>query len=58
MCIYVVINCEIGEVCGFVFVNMVSKEDGERVIVKFDGYGYDNFIFCVEWVVLCEECLR
>jgi len=53
--IYVAINRETGEARGFAFVNMVSKEDGERAIAKLDGYGYDNLILRVEWAAPREE---
>ena len=47
--IYVAINRETGEGRGFAFVNMVSREDGQRAIDKLDGYGYDSLILRVEW---------
>jgi len=53
--IYVAINRETGEARGFAFVNMVSREDGERAIAKLDGYGYDNLILRVEWAAPREE---
>ena len=40
---------------GFAFVNMVSREDGQRAIDKLDGYGYDSLILRVEWAAPREE---
>ncbi|MFS7906794.1 putative RNA recognition motif domain, nucleotide-binding alpha-beta plait domain superfamily [Helianthus anomalus] len=47
--VYVAIDQKTGMSRGFGFVNFMRREDGERVIAKLNGYGYDNLILSVEW---------
>lgn len=48
--IYFYFFCFFNVLKGFVFINFYRREDVVRVIVGVFGFGYDYFIFNVEWV--------
>ncbi|KAF9597556.1 hypothetical protein IFM89_019570 [Coptis chinensis] len=49
--VYIAYDQKTGMSIGFGFVSFVYKGDADKAIAKLSGYGYDNLIRRVEWVV-------